>query len=302
METQLERKSLIMDAKDAVSCIEDGMTISIGGFLLAGKPMTLVREVIRKGVRNLTVVGPVSASLEVDLLIGAGCAKKIITSYCGVEEYAPICPLYRAFAEQGKIDVWECDESTYYNGMKAAALGLPFFPDRAGVGTDLPKVNPDIKLFNDPLRGEPLLAIPPIEPDVTLLYAAYSDKYGNVQHEGPGFGDRMHWIACKKLFVQVERIITNEQVRKRPELTSLFEVDGIVKAPFGAHPFAGPAFYLEDGEHIREYLAAAEPYAKEGDRSKYDAYLKKYVFEPETQLDYMERIGIKRLYSLSEEG
>lgn len=301
MQTEMRRKEVIIEAKEAAAAIESGMTISIGGFLLSSHPMVLIREVIKRGVNNLTVMGPVSASIETDMLIGAGCVRKVITSYAGVEEYAPICPMFRAFAQQGKIEVYEVDEGHYYNSLRAAALQLPFFPDRAGVGTDFPKVNPAFKLFTDPIKGETLLAIPPIEPDVTLLYAAYSDQYGNVQPVAAGFGDRMHWFACKKLFVQVEKIITNEEVRKFPERTAYFDVDGVIRAPYGAHPFASPAFYVEDGKHIREYLAAAEPYARAGDRTKYDAYLKKYVYEPETHLDYLELIGIRHLVSLHED-
>lgn len=297
----MKRKELIVDAKEAASSIEDGMIVSIGGFLLSSHPMALIREVIKREVKNLTLMPAVSSSLEADILIGAGCVKKIITAYCGVEEYAPICPLFRAFAEQGKLEVWEVDESHYYSALKAAALELPFFPDRAGVGTDFPKVNPDLKVFSDPIRGETLLAIPPVAPDVTLLYAAFSDPYGNVQPLGTGFGDRMHWPACKKLFVQVEKIIPNEEVRKFPERTAYFDVDGVVRAPYGAHPFAGPGFYIEDADHIREYLAAAESFAKEGDRTKYNEYLKKYVYEPDTHVDYLERIGIRRLLSLHED-
>jgi glutaconate CoA-transferase subunit A len=300
-QTEMKRRDIVIDEREAASFIKDGMTISIGGFLLSSHPMTLIRQIVKRGVKNLTVVGPVSATIETDLLIGAGCAKKVVTSYCGVEEYAPICPMFRAFAEQGKIEVYEVDEAHYYNAFKAAALGLPFFPDRAGVGTDFPKVNPAFKYFKDPLKGETLLAIPPIEPDVSLLYAAYADPYGNVQPIGTGFGDRMHWIACKKAFVQVEKIIDNLQVRKFPERTAYHSVDGVVRAPYGSHPFQSPGLYNEDGEHIREYLAAAEAYAKGGDRTKYDAYLKKYVYEPETQADYLERIGIKRLISLHDD-
>ena len=177
----MKRKELIVGAKEAASSIEDGMIVSIGGFLLSSHPMALIREVIKRGVKNLTLMPSVSSSLEADILIGAGCVKKIITAYCGVEEYAPICPLFRAFAEQGKLEVWEVDESHYYSALKAAAQELPFFPDRAGVGTDFPKVNPDFKVFTDPIRGETLLAVPPVSPDVTLLYAAFSDPYGNVQ-------------------------------------------------------------------------------------------------------------------------
>lgn len=301
MQGEMTRKALIMSAKEAAEEIEDGMTISIGGFLLSSHPMTLIREVIKRGVKNLTVLGPASSSLEVDILIGAGCVKKVISAYFGVEEYASISPMFRSFAQQGKIEVWEVDESHYYNALRAAAMQLPFLPDRTGVGTDFPRVNPDLKSFRDPLKGETLLAVPPIEPDVALLYAAYSDPYGNVQPVASCFGDRMQIKACKKAFVQVEKIISNEEVRKFPERTAYVEVDGVVREPYGSHPFASPGFYIEDGDHLREYLAAAEAYVKGGDFSKYDDYLRKYVYEPETHVDYLDRIGLRRLLSLHED-
>ena len=305
METEpKKRKNILIDEKEAASSIEDGMVVSIGGFLQSSHPMAVIRQLIKRGVKNLTLMPSISASLDADLLIGAGCVKKIVTSYCGAEQYAPVCPMFRAFAEQGKLDVWECDESHYYSALKAAALELPFFPDRAGVGTDLPKLNPDLKLFNDPIKGEPLLAIPAISPDVTLLYAACSDVYGNVQPVGSADGDRMHWVACKKVIVQVVKIISNDEIRNHPEHTAYFldyKVDGLVRAPYGSHPFSGPGFYIDDAAHIREYLAAAEPYAKGGDRTKYDAYLKKYVYDPDTHIDYLKAIGIERLFSLHED-
>ncbi len=100
--------------------------------------------------------------------------------------------------------------------------------------------------------------------------------------------------------MQVERIIPNEEVRKNPLATSLYGVDAIVRAPYGSHPFAAPGYYIEDAEHLREYVAAATAYAKHGDRGPFEAYLRQYVLEPETHADYLEVIGIRRLISLHE--
>jgi glutaconate CoA-transferase subunit A len=79
----LERKSLIIDEREAASWIQDGMTIAIGGFINSSHPMAIVRQIIRRGVKDLTVVGPASGGLDLDLLIGAGCVKKLVTAYMG---------------------------------------------------------------------------------------------------------------------------------------------------------------------------------------------------------------------------
>ncbi|MBI3949770.1 MAG: CoA transferase subunit A [Acidobacteria bacterium] len=276
------------------------MTIAIGGFINSSHPMAIVRQIIKRGVKDLTVVGAASGGLDLDLLIGAGCVKELVTTYMGGEHYCPVAPFFRIAVQRGELKIWECDEGMFYCALRAAAQRLPFTPWKAGIGTSFPEINPDIKVFNDPINNEPLLAIPAIKPDIAIIYAAHADPYGNVQHIGTGFGDRAMWRAADKTIVQVEKIIPNEEVRKNPLATSLHGVDAIVRAPYGSHPFAGPGYYVEDGDHIREYVGVANTYAKKGDRGPFEAYLKKYVYQPETHADYLEAIGIKRLISLYE--
>ena len=211
--------------------------------------MISVRHIIRRGLRNLTVVGSAVGGLDVDLLIGAGCVRKVISPYVGAEALASIGPFYRAAAERGEIEVWECDEGQYYAGLQAAGQMLPFMPTRGGVGTSYPEVNPDLKLFTDPVHGQTLLAVPAIEPDLALLHAAQADAYGNVQFVGTGYADRLLWRAATRTLVQVEKVVSNEEIRRAPERTALL-AHGVVRAPFGAHPFSSPGFYLEDRPHI----------------------------------------------------
>ncbi len=295
-----ERNSLVIDVSAAADQLRDGMTLAIGGFINSSHPMALVRQIIRRGLKNLTVVGAASGGLDLDLLIGAGCVKKLVTTYMGGEHYCPVAPFFRIAAQRGEIDVFECDEGMYYCALRAAAQRLPSTPWKAGIGSSFPEINPEIKVYDDPISGEPVLAIPAIKPDVALLYAAHSDAYGNVQHIGTGFGDRALWRAADRTIVQVERIIPNEEVRKNPLATSLYGVDAVVRAPYGSHPFAAPGYYIEDAEHIREYVAAANAYAKKDDRAPFEAYLQKYILGPESHLDYLEVVGIRRLLSLHE--
>lgn len=294
------RKELVVTEEEACAYIKDGMTISVGGFITSSHPMALVRQVIKMGRRNLTVIGAASAGLEVDLLIGAGCVSKVIAPYVGAESLAPVGPFFRYYAEKGVLKVWECDEGQYYAGLRAAAQKLPYMPTRAGLGTSFPEVNPDMKVYRDPVSGEPMLAIPAIKPDVALIYAAHSDQYGNVQFVGAGFGDRAHHRAADRTIVQVESIIPNEEIRKAPYKTAIQRVSAVVRAPYGSHPYAAPGFYVEDIPHIEDYVRVATIFTKEGDSKPFEAYLKKYVYEPATHLDYLETIGARRLFSLYE--
>jgi glutaconate CoA-transferase subunit A len=295
-----ERKSLVIDESTAGGMIRDGMTIAIGGFINSSHPMVLVRQIIQRGIKNLTVVGAASGGPDLDLLIAAGCIKKLVTTYMGAEHFCPITPFFRTAAQRGELEIFECDEGMFYCALRAAAQGLPSTPWKAGLGTSFPEVNPEIKVYSDPITGEPVLAIPAIVPDLAIIYAAHSDAYGNVQHIGTGFGDRAMWRAAKRTIAQVERVIPNEEVRKNPLATSLYGVDAVLRAPYGAHPFAGPGYYIEDGIHIREFIAAGNAYAKNNDRRPFEEYLQKYILSPKTHEDYLEVVGIRRLVSLHE--
>lgn len=295
-----KRKEIVIDAKEAAVWVKDGMTISIGGFINSSHPMAIIRQIIRNGVKGLTVIGAASAGLEIDLLIGAGCVKKVVAPYVGGEGLAPIAPFFRLAAQRGEIEVWEIDEAQYYAGLRAAAQRLPFNPWRSGVGTSYPVVNPDLKVFQDPIKGETLLAIPAIVPQVALIHAAYSDYYGNAQHIGTGYGDRAHYAAADRTIVQVEKIVSSEEIKRHPYLTSIPGAHAVVRAPYGSHPYSSPGFYRQDDEHIKEYVRAANAYVKDGNRAPFEAYLRKYVLEPNDHIEYLERIGIRALFNLYE--
>jgi glutaconate CoA-transferase subunit A len=294
------RQSRVVEIDAALSQVKDGMTVAIGGFINSSHPMIVVRELIKRGLRNLTVVGAASSGLETDLLIAAGVAKKIVSPYIGGEGLAAIGPAFRAAAERGQIEIFELDEAMYYAGLRAAAQRVPFNPWRSGIGTSFPEVNPAIKVFKDPCNGETLLAIPAINIDVAFLHAATSDIYGNVQYIGHGFGDRAIYAASDLTFVQVEQIVSNEQIRSDPLRTVVPGADGIIRAQFGSHPYASPGHYAEDKEHIKEYVRVATAWSKDDDLGPLKAYLDRWVFEPKDHIEYLERVGLRTLLSLGE--
>lgn len=287
------RRERIIGEAEAAGWIESGMTIAIG----QPTPMAIVRQIIRRAVKDLTVV---DAGFSLDMLIAAGCVRKVVSYYAGGGFGNPVMPSFRRAAERGEIEIWECEEGILCAGFQAAAQALPFLPWRGAVGTSLPEVNTDLKLFKDPISGETLVAVPPIKPDVTILHAAVADAYGNVQHQGgPGWIDLFMRRAADRTIVQVERIISNEQVRADPWKTTLANADAIVRAPFGAHPFYSRGFYVQDNAHLKLYNEATGD-AASGKRGAIDQYLDRYCREPATHGDYLEQVGIKRLIELHE--
>jgi len=289
-----ERQQRIIDEAEAASWVQDGMTVAVG----APAPMALLRQLIRRGVKNLTII---DSGLSLDLLIAAGCVRKVVSYYAGGGFGVPVAPSFRRAVERGEIEVWECEEGILTTGLQAAAQALPFLPWRGGVGTSIPDVNPDLQVFSDPLRGEALIAVPAIKPDLALLHAATADAYGNVQHvSGPGWLDLFLYRAADRTIVQVEKIVPNEEIRANPWATTIAGADAIVRSPYGAHPFYSRGFYVQDNAHLRGYIEAATAAAQDNQPERLSDYLMQYCREPVTHGDYLERVGIKRLLSLYE--
>ena len=289
-----ERQQRLIDEVTAASWVQDGMTIAVG----SPAPMALLRQIIRRGVKNLTII---DSGVTLDLLIAANCVRKVVSYYAGGGFGVPVAPAFRRAVERGEIEVWECEEGILTTGLQAAAQALPFLPWRGGVGTSLPEVNTELKVIQDPIKGETLLAVPPIKPDVTLLHAATADAYGNVQHcSGPGWLDLFLYRAADRTIVQVEKIIPTEEIRANPWATTIGGADAIVRAPYGAHPFYSRGYYVQDNTHLRQYLEASAAAAQENHPESLTQYLNHYCREPATLGDYLERVGIKRLLELYE--
>lgn len=285
------RRSVITALDEAVAEVADGSVVGLGGAVTAGHPMALVRALARRSAKDLTVVAP-TGGIEVDLLIAAGCVSKVVGSYVGVEGVAAVGPVFRRAVEAGEVEMVDLDEAHCVMGLRAAGHRLPFLPWRGGVGTSFPQLNPTLVEFDDPVRGEPLLAIPAIELDVALIYAETADEHGNAQVVGTGHMDGLMGAAAERVIVQTDRIVANDVIRRQPERTWYWPETTVVHAPFGTHPYAN-GWMTADKEHLREFVAAG----RDGGDALED-YLARHVRDVASHDDYLETIGIRRIVSL----
>lgn len=284
------RRPVVTTVEEAVATIADGAVVGIGGAVTADHPMALVRALARRGPRELTIVAP-TGGIEVDLLIAAGCVRTVVASYVGIEGLAAVGPVFRRAVQDGSVAVVDLDEAHCVQALRAAAQRLPFLPWRGGVGTSFPQLNDTLVAFDDPVRGEPLLAIPALELDVALLYAAESDPYGNAQVAGTGHMDALLGAAARRVVLQVDRIVTNERIRQAPERTWFWSETTVARAPFGTHPYSNAAL-TADEHHLREFARAARAGGDE-----LDDYLDRHVRAGDHD-DYLEQVGIRRLVEL----
>lgn len=257
--TMLDKR---MSAAEMVAQLSDGMTIGIGGWGPRRKPMALVREILRSGLKDLTIVAYGGA--DVGMLCAAGKVKKLVFAFVSLDAI-PLEPWFRKAREAGQIEVLELDEGMFQWGLKAAAFGLPFLPTRVGLGTDLAGLG-GLKTVQSPYAdGETLIAMPALNLDAAILHVNRSDWRGNVHLFGADvYYDEWFAKAASKTFVSCEELVDRmEDHYPEQAQANIFErcfVTGVVEIGGGAHPSSMPPHYGPDMKAFKTYAdAAREP-------------------------------------------
>lgn len=283
---------------DAVALIPDGTRLALGGFAIYQRPMALVRELIRKRRRDLTIVGTVSGN-EVDLLAGAGCLARVETSYVGLEKYG-LAPNFRRAIEAGTLAIVDYPEVLSFDRFRAAQEAMTFWPCDYLGGTDLLTYNEDIKPFTCPLTGRTLYAVPPADPQVVVIHAIAADENGNVlfprRHLLPQGLDVIMARGCDTVIVTAEKVVDYGFIRRNAEQNQLpaYKTTMVVEAPFGAHPTAVLGRYRGDDQHFRHYVKSSQ--TPDG----FAQYVGRYVLGPADHAAYLELIGADQLARLQE--
>lgn len=250
----------VMTIDQVVGELRDGMTIGIGGWGSRRKPMALVRAIARARLTDLTVVcfgGP-----DVGLLVAAGCVRRVVTGFVSLDSI-PLEPQFRMARQAGAVELTELDEGMLYWGLLAAANRLPFLPIRAGLGSDVLRVNPQLRTVRSPYDdGEELVAMPALRLDAALVHLNRADRGGNGQYLGPDpYFDDLFCLAAQRRYVSCERLVdTAELLAAGPPQSLLVNrtmVDGVVETPHGAHFTSCVPDYDRDEGFQREYAAAA---------------------------------------------
>ncbi|WP_413098237.1 CoA transferase subunit A [Streptomyces sp. Inha503] len=248
-----------MSLEDFARTIESGMTIGIGGWGSRRKPMALVRELLRTDVRDLTVVtlgGP-----DVGLLCAAGKVRKLVYGFVSLDTI-PLDPHFRAVREKGDIETAEYDEGMFVTGLRAAANRLDFLPIRAGLGSDVLTMNPDLATIASPYSGEEYVAMKALRLDVALVHVNRADAAGNAQYLGPDpYFDDLYAMAADRCYVSTERIVAPGELLAAGPVQSLLIsrlfVNGVIETPHGAHFTSCDPDYGRDEVFQAHYASAA---------------------------------------------
>jgi glutaconate CoA-transferase, subunit A len=246
----MSEKIISLDA--AAELVPSGCSLALGGMTIYRRPMAFVRALIKRYLRqgepkDLTLIN-FTSGLESDLLVGAGMVRKVRTCYFGLEIFG-LAPMFTYYANRGELEIIEETELSISLGLRAGIARIGFMPGRAWLGTDLPRIRPDVRTVQDPYSGEELMAFPAIRPDVAVVHAIKSDPKGNAAL-GKNLGIDVDLLPAAEKF-----ILTTEEI-----VPSLSQVDligptihEIALAPGGALPTSCHPLYALDGKALLSY-------------------------------------------------
>jgi glutaconate CoA-transferase subunit A len=242
----------LISMEQAVQQVATGCTLALGGMTLYRRPMAFVKALLQRHAREKQPAGmtllSLTASLESDLLVGAGMIARVRTCYFGLEIFG-FAPMFSYYANHGLLEVLEETEASLALGLRAQIAGIGFMPGRAWIGTDLPRLRPDVRTILDPYTGEELMAFPAIRPDVAVIHALRADLDGNAQIGDNKALDEELVLASGSVIVTAEEIVP--ELAKADLIAPL--VQAVVLAPGGASPTSCHPLYSMDGEALLTY-------------------------------------------------
>lgn len=295
-------ESKIIGLAEAASLIPDGATISFGGFTTQRHPMAFIYELIRSRRRDLYLFGH-SPGGDWDILIGAGCVKRVELAYEADEAFNTIGPRWRLAVQRGEIEWEDYSNFAMVSRFTAGAMGIPFMPirsmfgsdvlNRQALGAELRATDPrtgrkKAHVMESPFKADDrVVLVPAIHTDYAVLHVQKATAGGIVRIEGQTFADVQQALCANAVIVTAEEIVEEQALRCEPERNPLpyFAVQCVCHAPFGAHPYAVFNYYDYDPRQLKLYHDCSE------DEAGFQDYLTRFVYGVKSHGEYLQAIG-----------
>ena len=264
--------------------VHDGDTIYAAGFTHL-IPFAAGHEMIRQGKKDLTLARA-TPDLIYDMMVAAGCAKKVIFSYMGNPGVGSL-RIVRSALEQGKLEWDEYSHFGMITRLQAGASGLPFLPMNQTGATDLEKSNPNIKRIPDPFGGKDVIVVPALNPDVAIVHVQRADANGNSHLWGIIGEQKEAAFAAKKVILTAEEIVDESVIRSDPNRTMIpgIVVSAVCHVPFACHPSYAQGYYDRDNE----FYLAWDKISESPETVK--AWLNEWVYGVKDREAYWQKLG-----------
>ncbi|MGE0594355.1 MAG: CoA transferase subunit A [Vicinamibacterales bacterium] len=262
----------IVQLNEAVrDLVRDGDVVALEGFTHL-IPFAAGHEIIRQQRRDLTLVR-MTPDVIYDQLIGAGCASRLVFSWGGNPGVGSLHRLRDAVEKAWPAPL--AIEEHAHAGMAAAyaagASGLPFGLLRGYLGSDLPKVNPNVRFIECPFTGERLAAVPAVRPDVAVVHAQKADRRGNVLMWGLVGVQKEAVLAAKRSIVTVEEIVDDLGAPPNAVVLPTWVVNAVCHVPGGAFPSYAQGYYARNNAFYKQWDEVSR------DRDSFTAWIDRHV-------------------------
>jgi glutaconate CoA-transferase, subunit A len=225
--------------------VSDGDTVYAAGFTHL-IPFAAGHEIIRQGKKDL-ILARATPDLIYDMMVAAGCAKKVIFSYMGNPGVGSL-RIVRSTIEKGELDWEEYSHFGMITRLQAGACGLPFLPMNQTGGVDLEGANPNIKRIPDPYGGKDVIVVPALNPDVAIVHVQRADANGNAHLWGIIGEQKEAAFAAKRVILTAEEIVDESVIRSDPNRTMIpsIVVSAVCHVPLACHPSYAQGYYDRD--------------------------------------------------------
>ncbi|WP_245902808.1 CoA transferase subunit A [Salinigranum rubrum] len=268
---------------EAIGRIDRGSTVAAGLALEHAIPSAAGHELIRQGVEDLTLVGPISDVLF-DQFVAADLVSQVRAAWVG-NVSAGSGYNYRRAVEGGEIDVENHSNFSIALSLHAAELGVPYLPTRSLLGSDI-AAEPHLRVTEDPFEGERVVQVPAIAPDWTFVHVQRASPAGDA-HLWGNTGVTYEGVrAADRVVVTAEEVVDESVITSDPSRTRITreQVDAVVEVPFGAHPSPLAGRYHRDNDFYLEYAESTR------DPDDAAAWLDEWVYGVDDRAAYMEKI------------
>lgn len=226
----------VMGLGEAVEkLVSDGDSVALEGFTHL-IPFAAGHELLRQGRRELELIR-MTPDLLYDQMIGMGAARKLVFSYGGNPGVGSL-HRFRDAVENGwprEVELEEHSHAGMANRFAAGASKMPCAVMRGYVGTDL-VAHTQVARVTCPFTGEQLVAVPALNPDVTIVHAQEADREGNVQLWGIPGVQKEAVLAAERSLVTVERIVEELEPRPGSIIIPSWVISAVAEAPGGSRP------------------------------------------------------------------
>lgn len=289
----------VMTLEEAAQLVNDGDDVALGGCMASRTPMAMIWSLIRAKKTNLSFSRSI-VSTEGDLLFASGASKHILSSWFTQGIVWGVSKVMRAYTESKRAHYEEWSHMSIGLRYRAGAMGVPFMPMRSMFGSDVAGLLDNLKEIECPFTGEKILLVPALNPDVALIHVQRCDAYGNAQIDGLQFMDIDIAMAVNKVILTTERIVSNDQIRRRPDQTKIpfLTVDAVVEVPYGCAPHECYGMYEPFFDHMDYY---ADLTKKDPDAGVQE-YLERYYYGPKNWAEYLSLLGVEAMLDANRRG